>query len=127
MPARRRHGVTKNVPADLARPWQGHCTCRFPEVNNMELTWWESMGDRGGRPVDRLNGLMHEGRVRRVVVEDRGQPIAVFPVTATDAPTACAVLEAISKLTAAVADCRIKAELADLEAARVAAAQTLTP
>lgn len=93
----------------------------------MERTWWEPMGGHGSRSVERLQGLMSEGRVRRVAVEDRTRTLAEFPVTPTDTATARAVLDAVSRLTASEADCTIMAELADLNAARVAAAQTTTP
>lgn len=94
----------------------------------MERTWWESMGGYGREPVERLRDLMREGRVRRVAVDsERRSRLADFPITETDPSAACAVLDALTRLTASEADCTIMAELADLDAARVAAAQTTTP
>ena len=98
------------------------------EDNVMERTWWESMGGCGSKPVERLRNLMREGRVRRVAVDsEQRSRLADFPVTGTDPSTACDVLDALTRLTASEVDCTIMAELADLDAARVAAAQTSTP
>ena len=93
----------------------------------LERTWWESMGGDRSQSLERLRGLMREGRVRRVVVEDNRCAIADFPVTATDVPTASAMLGAITNLTATVPGCTIEAELADLEASHIAELQTTTP
>jgi hypothetical protein len=99
----------------------------FVEVNMMERTWWESIGGDRSQSLERLRSLMREGRVRRVVVEDNRRAIADFPVTATDVPTASAMLGAISNLTTTVPGCTIETELADLEASRVAEMLTTTP
>ncbi len=93
----------------------------------MERTWWESMGSDRSQSLERLRCLIREGRVRRVVVEDKRCAIADFPVTATDVPTASAVLAAVASLTATTPGCTIEAELADLEAAHVAEMLTTTP
>lgn len=93
----------------------------------VERTWWECLEGCGDQPVERLRDLMREGRVRRVVVEEDRHAIADFSVTADDSPRAGAVLDAIKRLTASEVDCTIMAELADLEAARVARWQTMTP
>jgi hypothetical protein len=85
------------------------------------------MGRDRTQSLERLRGLIGEGRVRRVVVEENTRAIADFPVTATDAPTACAMLGAITDLTATIPGCTIEAELADLQANHVAELLTTTP
>jgi hypothetical protein len=85
------------------------------------------MGSDRIQSLERLRNLIREGRVRRVVVEDNRRAIADFPVTATDVSTACAMLGAVTDLTATFPGCTIEAELADLEAAHVAELLTTTP
>jgi Na+/phosphate symporter len=47
-----------------------------------EQTYWESIKAEGGQLLDRLKELVHEGNVRRVVVQHEGKTVAEFPLTA---------------------------------------------
>jgi Domain of unknown function (DUF4342) len=74
-------------------------------------TCWESIKVEGANIADKLRDLLHEGNVRRVVVEQQGRTIAEFPLTvgvvgAVFAP----LLAAIGALIALLQDCTIHVE-----------------
>jgi len=46
-----------------------------------EKTYWESFKAEGEQIVDTIRQLIHEGNVRRVVVQQHGRTIAEFPLT----------------------------------------------
>jgi hypothetical protein len=76
-----------------------------------EHTWWESIKTDSGQLMDRLRHVLREGNVRRIVIKQRDQTIAEFPLTvgvvgAVFAP----VLAAIGALAALLADCTIDVE-----------------
>jgi hypothetical protein len=71
----------------------------------------ESFKAGAGSLMDRLRKLIHEGNVRRVVVESEGQSIAEFPVTAGVVGTILApMVAAIGALVALLKDCTIHVE-----------------
>ena len=47
-----------------------------------EKTSWESFKAEGANLLERVRALIHEGNVRRVVIEHQGKTIAEFPLTA---------------------------------------------
>jgi hypothetical protein len=58
--------------------------------------------------VDRLKKLVHEGNVRRVIVEQDGKTIAEFPLTAGVVGVVLApVVAAVGALVALLKDCTI--------------------
>jgi hypothetical protein len=72
---------------------------------------WESFKAEGDQMVERLRKLIHEGNVRRVVVEHDGRTIAEFPLTAGVVGIVVApVLAAIGMLVAVLEDCTIQVE-----------------
>jgi GTPase len=76
-----------------------------------EKTRWESFKAEGANVIDRLNNLIREGNVRRVIVEHKGKTVAEFPLTvgvvgAVIAPVAALV----GVLVAILQDCTIKVE-----------------
>ena len=78
-----------------------------------EETRWQTVKARGGQVVAELGRLLHEGKVRRVVVRQERRTVAEFPldvgvVGAVVAP----VLAAIGALVALLADCSIEVERA---------------
>jgi hypothetical protein len=93
----------------------------------MERTWWEWMGGESEFAVERLGDLLREGRVRCVEVQQDRQTIAEFPVTAKATETQLAVVLARAVRAASVPGCVLRAELADLEGARVATLVTTAP
>ena len=72
---------------------------------------WESVKVEGANVLDKLQALVREGNVRRVIVSQRGRTIAEFPLTvgvvgAVFAP----ILAAIGAMVALVQDCTIHVE-----------------
>ena len=79
-----------------------------------ERTWWETLKGEGQQLLDRLEELVREGNVRRIVIKQQGRTIAEFPllvgvVGAVIAP----VLAAIGAVIALAKDCRIEVERVD--------------
>ena len=61
--------------------------------------------------MDKLKELIHEGNVRRVVIQHEGRTVAEFPLTAGVVGTVLApVLAAVGALVALLKDCTIKIE-----------------
>jgi len=76
-----------------------------------EHTWWETVKAESGQLLDKINQLVEEGNVRRIVIKQHERTIAEFPLTlgvvgAVIAP----VLAAIGAIAALVADCKIEVE-----------------
>ena len=72
---------------------------------------WESIKVEGANVLDRLEALIREGNVRKVVVTQSGRTIAEFPLTvgvvgAVFAP----ILAAVGAMVALVKDCEIRVE-----------------
>jgi hypothetical protein len=79
-----------------------------------EKTWWESVKAEGSSVVERLKDLMHEGNVRRIVVQQHGRTIAEFPLTAGLVGAVLApVLAAVGAIVALLKDCTIQVERAE--------------
>ena len=78
-----------------------------------EKTKWETFTAEGAAILDKLRDLVHEGNVRRVVVEHQGRPVAEFPLTAGVVGAVFApVLAAIGALLALLQNCTIRVERA---------------
>jgi len=74
-------------------------------------TCWESVKVEGANVLDKLQAIVREGNVRRVIVSHRGRTIAEFPLTvgvvgAVFAP----ILAAVGAMVALVQDCTIQVE-----------------
>jgi len=79
-----------------------------------ERTWWETIRAEGQELLNKLEGLIREGNVRRVVIKQQDRVIAEFPlmvgvVGAVVAP----VLAAIGAIVALAKDCKIEVERVD--------------
>ena len=79
-----------------------------------EKTWWETIKAEGQDLLDKLEALIREGNVRRVVIKQQNRVIAEFPlmvgvVGAVVAP----VLAAIGAIIALAKDCKIEVERVD--------------
>ena len=80
---------------------------------------WETVKLQGEQIVDEARRIIHEGNVRRVVVKQKGQVVAEFPLTVgVVASVAAPVLAAIGALVALLTDCTI-----DLERRRTSGAR----
>lgn len=92
-----------------------------------EKTAWDSFKAGSENVIDKLKALIHEGNVRRVVIQHQGRTVAEFPLTAGVVGAVLApVLAAIGALVALLQDCTIqvereKTERADEEPPRKAA------
>ena len=74
-------------------------------------TSWESFKVEGEAVLAKLKELLHEGNVRRVIVQHEGRKIAEFPMTAGVVGAVLAPpLAAIAVLLALLKDCTIQVE-----------------
>ena len=81
-------------------------------------TYSESFKAGTDAMMDKLKNLIHEGNVRRVVIEHEGRTIAEFPLTVGVVGAVLApVVAAIGALVALLKDCTIQVERVDTEAA----------
>ena len=77
----------------------------------MTKTIWESIKTEGENVVEKLKQLIHEGNVRRVVIQHQGRTVAEFPLTAGVVGAVLApVLAAIGAIVALLKDCTIQVE-----------------
>jgi len=76
-----------------------------------EKTYWDSFKAEGVNVIAKIKGLIHEGNVRRVVIQHQGRTVAEFPLTAGVIGAVLApVLAAIGALVALLQDCTIQVE-----------------
>jgi uncharacterized protein DUF4342 len=77
-------------------------------------TYWESFKADSEAAVDKIKALIHEGNVRRIVVQHGGRTVAEFPLTAGIVGAVLApVVAAIGALVALLKDCTIQIERED--------------
>ena len=88
-------------------------------------TVWESFKADGESVIEKLKALIHEGNVRRVVVQHEGRTVAEFPLTVGVVGAMLApVVAAIGALVALLKDCTIHVERTQPDAASQENAQT---
>jgi hypothetical protein len=74
-------------------------------------TFWESFKTESENVVEKLKQLIHEGNVRRIVIQHQGRTVAEFPLTAGVVGALLApVLAAIGAIVALLKDCTIQVE-----------------
>src|SRR5947209_19138798 len=79
-----------------------------------DKTYWDSFKAEGENVISRIKELIHEGNVRRVVIQHQGRTVAEFPLTAGVVGAVLApVLAAIGALVAILQDCTIQVERGD--------------
>lgn len=79
----------------------------------MAETHWESFTAESDEIVGRIKRMVHEGNVRRVVVERDGRTVAEFPLTAGVVGVLLApAFAAIGVLVAMMGECTIQVERA---------------
>jgi hypothetical protein len=72
---------------------------------------WKSFKAESATVAEKLKQLVHEGNVRRVIVEHDGRTVAEFPLTAGVVGAVLAPVAAgIGALVAALEDCTIHVE-----------------
>jgi uncharacterized protein DUF4342 len=81
-----------------------------------EKTYWESCKAEGTNILDKLKDLIHEGNVRRVVIQHQGRTVAEFPLSSGVVGALLApVLAAVGAIVALLKDCSIQVERGDRE------------
>jgi hypothetical protein len=81
------------------------------ETTMTERTFWESFKSESEGVLEKLKTLIHEGNVRRVVVQHQGRTVAEFPLTAGVVGALLApVVAAIGAIVALLKDCTIQVE-----------------
>ena len=76
-----------------------------------EKTFWETIKIESGNVIDAVRDLIHQGNVRRVVIEQQGRTVAEFPLTIGVVGSVLAPpLAAIGAIYALAKDCTIKVE-----------------
>jgi len=79
-----------------------------------DKTYWETFKAEGENVISKIRALLHEGNVRRVVIQQHGRTVAEFPLTAGVVGALLApVLAAIGALVALLQDCTIQVERAE--------------
>jgi hypothetical protein len=74
-------------------------------------SYWETFKVDGAAIADKLRELVHEGNVRRVIIEHDGRTIAEFPLTVGVVGAVLApVVAAIAAIVALLKDCSIHVE-----------------
>ena len=77
-------------------------------------TFWESIKAESENVAERLRQLIHEGNVRRIVIQHQGRTVAEFPLTAGVVGAVLApVLAAVGAIVALLKDCTIQVERED--------------
>lgn len=77
----------------------------------VEKTCWESIKTEGEGVIENLKKLIHEGNVRRIVVQHQGRTVAEFPVTVGVLGAMLApVVAAVGAIVALLKDCTISVE-----------------
>jgi hypothetical protein len=80
----------------------------------MDKTFWETIKTESENVVDKLKQLIHEGNVRRIVIQHQGRTVAEFPMTAGVVGAVLApVLAAVGAIVALLKDCTIQVERSD--------------
>ena len=74
-------------------------------------TFWETIKIEGGNVIDAVRDLIHQGNVRRIVIEHEGRTVAEFPLTVGVVGSVLAPpLAAIGAIYALARDCTIRVE-----------------
>jgi hypothetical protein len=76
-----------------------------------DKTCWESFSVEGQAFMEKLKDLIHEGNVRRVIVQHDGRTVAEFSLTAGVVGAVVApILASIGALVVLLKDCTIRIE-----------------
>jgi hypothetical protein len=76
-----------------------------------EKSCYETFSAQTESVINKIKALIHEGNVRRVVVQHQGRTVAEFPLTAGVVGAVLApILAAIGALVALLQDCTIQVE-----------------
>ena len=74
-------------------------------------SWWDSVRVKGEELLGRVQDLVREGNVRRVIIKQDGRTIAEFPLTVgVVGVLAAPIAAAIGALAALLTECTIEVE-----------------
>jgi hypothetical protein len=77
----------------------------------IDTTCWESLKGDAQYILEKVKAIVHEGNVRRIIVQHQGRTVAEFPLTAGVVGTILApAIAAIGALVAMLKDCTIQVE-----------------
>lgn len=77
---------------------------------------WESFKVEGGQLLDKMQELLHEGNIRRIVIKQGDRTVVEFPLTVGAVGVLVAPwLAAVGALAALLTDCSIEVERTDEE------------
>jgi len=80
----------------------------------VDKTFWDTFKTESENVIEKLKAVIHEGNVRRIVIQHGGRTVAEFPVTAGVLGVVLApVLAAIGAIVALLKDCTIQVERED--------------
>jgi D-aminopeptidase len=92
-----------------------------------EKTYWDSFKAGSENVLGKIKELIHEGNVRRVVIQHQGRNVAEFPLTAGVVGAVLApVVAAIGAVVALLQDCTIQVERVKPEASADESSGTTT-
>ena len=76
-----------------------------------ETTFWEAVKGDAHTIVEKVKAIVHEGNVRRIIVQHEGRTVAEFPLTAGVVGAVLApALAAIAAIAAMLKDCTLQVE-----------------
>jgi hypothetical protein len=76
-----------------------------------DKSYYETFSAQTESVINKLKALIHEGNVRRVVIQHQGRSVAEFPLTAGVVGAVIApVLAAVGAIVALLQDCTIQVE-----------------
>lgn len=78
-----------------------------------EQSGWEKLKIDGAQVVERLKDVLAAGNARRIVIKQKGRPVAEFPLTVGVVGALLApVVAAVAAFVALLSDCSIEVERA---------------
>jgi len=76
-----------------------------------EHTWWETIKVESAQLVNKVEEIIKEGNVRRIVIKQHERTIAEFPLTVGVVGAVLApVVAAVGAIAALATDCKIEVE-----------------
>ena len=76
-----------------------------------ERTWWETIKVESGQLVNKIEEIIKEGNVRRIVIKQHDRTLAEFPLTVGVVGAVVApILAAAGAIAALLTDCTIAVE-----------------
>lgn len=105
------HSISASITYTVDIHYLRELHCASQRTVMTDKTYWESFKAESEQIVDKIRDLIHEGNVRRVVVQQHGRTVAEFPLTVGVVGAVLApVVAAIAAIVALAKDCTIQVE-----------------